>query len=215
AIAGGVRAQRLHDDVGYLRYATCMSEVTADNIRGAMEHIKQQGDKGEVKGLIIDVRDNGGGALEFAIGFATYFFPEKKVVSYIQYKEGPGHSDFSKLYPQYVKPDGEAVFSGKIVVLTNCMVFSAANDFVATMKCLPNVTLIGNTTGGGGGAPFSGELYNGWRVRISRNPLFDANKQHIEFGIEPDIRVDMDKDDEYEGVDSIIEYAISYLNGSE
>jgi hypothetical protein len=209
ATAGGVQAQRLHGDVGYLRYATCTEGVTAANIRGALEHITQQGD---IKGLIIDVRDNGGGALEYANGFAAHFFSEKTVVTYMQYKEGPGHSDFSKFYPQYVKPDGAAIFSGNIVVLTNRMVFSAANEFVATMKRLPNVTLIGDKTGGGGGLPFSAELYNGWQVRTSRNPLFDANKQHIEFGIEPDIRVDMDKDDEYNGVDTIIEEAIDYLN---
>jgi hypothetical protein len=207
-IAGGVRAQKT-GNVGYLRYPSCMDRVTAANIRGALEQL------GDVKGLIIDARDNGGGMLAYALEFASCFFSEKTVAGYLRYKEGPGHSDFSKFYPQYVEPEDPAVFSGSIVVLTNRMVFSAANQFVSTIKCLPNVTLMGDKTGGGGGAPLSSELYNGWSVRISRNPLFDVNKQHIEFGIEPDVRVDMDKDDEYNDVDTIIEAAISYLNPGE
>jgi hypothetical protein len=204
-IAGRLRAKRIRD-VGYLRYGSFMDEITAVNVREAI------GQLGDTKGLIIDVRDNGGGSVGYATTFASCFFSEKTVVGYMQYKEGPGHSEFSKLYPQYVEPEEAAVFSGKIVVLTNRLAYSATNDFVSMMKCLPNVTLMGDVTGGGGGVPLSAELYNGWQLRISRNPLFDANRQHIEFGIPPDIRVDMDKDDEYNGIDSIIERAISYLD---
>ena len=205
-IAGGVRAKRIND-VGYLRYSSCMEQVTYANVRGVLEQL------GDVKGLIIDARNNGGGALQYALEFAACFFSEKTVVGYLRYKEGPGHSEFSKFYPQYVKPDDPAAFSGKIVVLTNRLLFSAANEFVSAMKCLPNVTLMGDATGGGGGAPLSSELYNGWQLRTSRNPLFDLDKQHIEFGIAPNIRVDMDKDDEYNGFDTIIDSAISYLVG--
>jgi len=96
-------------------------------------------------------------------------------------------------------------------VLTNRLVYSAANDFVSAMKCLDNVTIIGDKTGGGGGAPFTSELYNGWQVKYSKIPLYDKDKQHIEFGIEPDIKIDMDKEQEANGIDSIIEFAIDYL----
>jgi len=41
--------------------------------------------------------------------------------------------------------------------------------------------------------------------------MFDANKHHIENGIEPHIFVDMNKDDEYNNIDSIIEYAVDFL----
>jgi hypothetical protein len=205
-IAGGMVAQKIKD-VGYLRYSSCMEQVTTANIRGALDLL------GDVKGLIIDLRNNGGGALLYALEFAAHFFSEKTVVGYLRYKEGPGHSEFSKFYAQYVDPEDPAVFSGRIVVLTNRMVFSAANELVSAMKCLPNVTLMGDVTGGGGGVPLSSELYNGWSVRISRNPLFDVNKEHIEFGIAPNIHVDMDKDDEYNGFDTIIDSAVSYLAG--
>jgi hypothetical protein len=208
-IAGRLKAKRIEraeGSVGYLRYGSFMDEVSAGNVRAAIAQL------GNVKGLIIDVRDNGGGVLDYTKVLASCFFSQKTLVGYLKYKEGPGHSEFSDFFPQYVEPEGAVAFSGPIAVLTNRMCFSATNEFVAMMKCLPNVTLIGDVTGGGGGAPLSSELYNGWRLRISRNPLFDVNKQHIEFGIEPHIRVDMDKDDEYDGVDTIIETAIRHLD---
>jgi hypothetical protein len=206
--AGGMHAQTLtrnDRNVGYIRYSSFMNSVTAANVRGVIDQL------GDVEGLIVDVRDNTGGALGYATELATCFFSEKTVVGYLQYKEGPGHSEFSKHYAQYVKPEDPALFSGNIALLTNRMVYSAANDFVSTMKCLNNVTIIGDTTGGGGGLPFSAELYNGWSLRISRNPIFDTDKQHIEFGIAPNVRVDMDRNEEYQGDDTIIERAIEYL----
>ena len=41
--------------------------------------------------------------------------------------------------------------------------------------------------------------------------MFDKEKNHTESGIEPDIYLDMDKDDEYNNIDNIIEYSIDYL----
>jgi len=131
----------------------------------------------------------------------------------MRYKEGPGHSDFSDYFPQYVDPDSTVVFTGKIVVLTNRLLFSSANYFVSMMNTLPNVTIVGDVTGGGGGLLFSSELYNGWKVRISRNPIYDINKATIENGIEPDFYINMKAEDEEKGIDSIIEFGLDYING--
>jgi C-terminal processing protease CtpA/Prc len=75
------------------------------------------------------------------------------------------------------------------------------------MRYLPLVTLVGDKTGGGSGLPFSSELPNGWGVRFSASPHLDADKQQIEFGIDPDVKVDMDADDRARGIDTIIERA--------
>lgn len=79
------------------------------------------------------------------------------------------------------------------------------------MRCFPNVTLVGDKTGGGSGLPFSSELPNGWGVRFSASPHLDAQKQHIEFGIDPDKKVDMSKEDENNDLDTIIEEARKML----
>jgi hypothetical protein len=39
--------------------------------------------------------------------------------------------------------------------------------------------------------PFTSELPNGWGVRFSASPHLDAEKNHIELGIEPDIKIDL------------------------
>jgi C-terminal processing protease CtpA/Prc len=97
------------------------------------------------------------------------------------------------------------------VVLTNRHVFSAANEFVMYMKELPNVSVVGDHTGGGAGMPFSSSLPNGWTVRFSAVPMYDARKVSCEHGIEPDYHVEMTDADFARGKDTIIEFARALL----
>ena len=55
-------------------------------------------------GLIIDVRNNGGGNLTTAQKLAARFTNEKVLVGYIRHKTGPGHNDFSDPEPVYQEP---------------------------------------------------------------------------------------------------------------
>ena len=77
------------------------------------------------------------------------------------------------------------------------------------MKSLGNVTIVGDTTGGGCGLPFTSELPNGWRVRFSSCPVMDAQGRLTEFGVAPDVRVDMDEQDRSR--DAILDTAIAIL----
>ena len=77
---------------------------------------------------------------------------------------------------------------------------------------MPNVTVIGDRTGGGSGLPFSSELPNGWTIRFSASPIYDAEMNHTEFGIDPDIKVDITDEDYYNDIDTIIETARDYIN---
>jgi C-terminal processing protease CtpA/Prc len=75
------------------------------------------------------------------------------------------------------------------------------------MKSAPQVTVMGDKSGGGSGLPFSSELPNGWSIRFSASPMFNAEKEHIEFGVEPDIFVEMQKSDKEKNIDTMIELA--------
>lgn len=85
------------------------------------------------------------------------------------------------------------------------------------MKNIPGVTVIGATTGGGSGMPYSYELPNGWSVRLSACPILDAKGQPTEFGVEPTegFAVDMDPLDALQGHDTILDTAINFLTSSE
>jgi len=204
-ISGGIRYKILEDNIGYMYYGNFSSGLGEANL----DHII---DKLSIcEGLIIDVRDNGGGLLSNVETLAARFVNEKTLVGYIQHKTGKGHNDFSKPFARYNIPSTRMRYQKPVVVLTNRSCYSATNDFVNAMRYAPNVTILGDKTGGGSGLPFNSEIPVGWSVRFSACPVFDANMQHIEFGIEPDIRVDLKDEDIKKGEDTLIETARNML----
>ncbi len=193
--------------VGYMYYesfSTTMSETNLDYILYFMSNCDA---------LIIDVRDNGGGSLSNVERIAGRFVDEEILSGYIQHKTGTGHNDFSELYPTYLSPSSSVIkFLDKpVLLLTNRSCYSATNNFVSVMRSLPNVRQVGDQTGGGSGLPFSGEIPNGWSIRFSASPIYDSNKQHTEFGIAPNYKIDSKASDYYPNLldteDGIIERA--------
>ena len=55
--------------------------------------------------------------------------------------------------------------------------------------------------------PFSSSLPCGWSVRFSAVPMYDAQGQSTEFGIDPDYNVSLSDEDMLRGKDTIIEFA--------
>jgi hypothetical protein len=193
------------DSVAYIYYGSFLSIISETTLDLLIEQYAG------LKGLIIDVRNNGGGSIAMVDVLASRFAGERRLVGYSRYKDGPGHNDFTRFYPRYLDPEEKKQFAMPVVVLTNRSVYSAANDFVSTMSQLPQVTLVGDTSGGGGGAPYSGELMNGWSYRFSSTQLFNGALEHIEDGVPPDIKVDMKPEDALQGRDTILETALELL----
>ena len=165
--------------------------------------------------LIIDIRDNGGGRLDFVEPLVSHFITEKTLVGYISHKTGPAHDAFSQPMPYYYDPapKGSIFWLKPVAVLTNRSTYSAANNFASIMKLIPNVKLIGATTGGGSGMPFSSELPNGWGIRFSACSILDAEGNPTEWGVEPSdgCAVDMDPSDIISGHDTILDFAVATL----
>ena len=200
-IAAGLDYRILDDNIGYIRYESFSDGVGDGNLDDVLAYMML------CRGLIIDVRSNGGGNLTNAEKLAARFCNEKTLVGYTQHKTGKGHNDFSALEPRYLEPSSRLRWQKPVCVLTNRHVFSAANEFVSYMKALPGVMLVGDHTGGGAGMPFSSSLPNGWVVRFSAVPMYDAQRQSTEFGIAPDYEVQLSDDDFLRGDDTIIEFA--------
>lgn len=200
-MAAGMKYRRLSDNVGYVYCPSFESSFGDGNLDDMLLYLAP------CNALIIDVRGNGGGLLTSAEKLAARFTNEEMLVGYLRHKTGTGHSDFSAMKEQRLKPSSGVRWQKDVYVLTNRSVFSAANEFVKYMKCCPHVKVIGDRTGGGAGLPFSSELPNGWSVRFSACPMYDREKNSTEFGIDPDYNVSLTDSDQARGTDTIIEYA--------
>ncbi len=200
-IAGGLKYRILDDNIGYVYYNSFTSGIGESNLDQVIQYLAF------CNGLIIDIRGNGGGDLTNAEKLAARFFNERTLVGYMQHKTGKGHNDFSDLETQYIEPSSNLRWHKNVAILTNREVYSAANEFVKYMKCLPNIKIVGDRTGGGAGMPFTATLPNGWIVRFSACPMYDKQHQHTEFGIEPDYHIGLSDSDYVKGLDSLIEFA--------
>ena len=204
-IAGGLRYRVLEDSIGYVYYGDFSNIVGEAHLDEMFLHFK------DCKALIFDVRNNTGGTLTHSERIAARFMTDKITVGYILHKTGPGHNDFSEPYAIKLSPSKRIRWLRPVALLTNRTCYSATNDFVSKMKLFDQVTVIGDKTGGGCGLPFHAELPNGWSVRFSSSPMLNAQKEITEYGIDPDIKIDIIESDQLNNTDTIIEEAIRYL----
>jgi hypothetical protein len=199
----------LPENIGYMRYPSFSSAIGESNLDYILGYFIT------CDGLIIDIRDNGGGSMTNVEKLVGRFITEKTLAGYFVHKTGPGHDDFSEPYPYYYEPQGgtSIIWSKPVVILTNRSTFSAANNFVSIMQYLPQCKIVGARTGGGSGMPYSSELPCGWSVRFSACSVLDAYKQTTEAGINPSVgcNVNMASDASMTGKDAILDLAIEVI----
>ncbi|MBE6308576.1 MAG: peptidase S41 [Bacteroidales bacterium] len=198
--SNGIKYTMLPDEVAYMYVGSFENSLSSNNISVMLRNMSG------AKGLILDIRNNGGGQLTSAEKLAGHFVCNKTHCGYIQHKTGKGHNDFSSPEPLYIEPEG-TIWARPVVLLTNRGVYSAANHFVMLMKPLPQVVVLGDRTGGGSGLPLCSTLPNGWTVRFSACPILDINGQHTEFGIAPHKELHITSEDWNNGRDTMIEEA--------
>lgn len=205
----GISYKILDGNVGYMYYPSFSSGIGELNLDYILAILHG------TDALIIDIRDNGGGLLTNVGVLVGRFITQETVGGYIVHKTGPGHEDFSEPFEFTYEPAPEYRIRWDerkpVYVLTNRSCFSAANDFVAVMKTLPNVKIIGARTGGGGGLPFTSELPVGWAVRFSASPIYAPDGSVTEFGIDPTEGCEVHCNDAElaEGRDAILDFALS------
>lgn len=204
--AGGIDYAILRENVGYIRYPSFSYPVGESTLDGILTQFRL------CRGIIIDIRDNGGGDITNVETIVSRFISEKILAGSICHKTGPGHNDFSEPYEYYFSPAevGRVRWIKPVVVLTNRSTFSAANNFASVMQYLPNVKIVGARTGGGSGMPFSSEIPCGWGVRMSACPVYDAKGLSTENGVDPSAGCEIDLDPvlALSGVDTMLDFAI-------
>lgn len=198
----------LDDSIGYFHFRgfsnTSESAAAIDKI---VEEFK------DAKGIIIDVRQNGGGDDRVGKIIADRFAREKKMYMITRIRNGPNHDDFTEPKLWYVEPDGPIQFTKPVILLTHRHSVSAAENFALAMRVIPHATLIGDFTSGCFADMRWGSLPNGWRYSISYTLFTDQNGFCWEgIGVPPDLRIINTAEDIAQKKDKVLEFAMELIH---
>ena len=200
--AGGLNYCKIDgDSIGYVYYGSFSDGFSLTNWLAVFNYFA------DCRGIVLDVRNNGGGSMDNAYQLAAPFFTQDTVVGYWQHKSGVGHEEFSDKEPMRME-GSKGIWRRPVIVLCNRRSYSAANFFVSIMRYANNCLILGGISGGGGGMPMSYELPNGWLVRFSSVKMYDRDSVSIEPGIRPHLLVNQHS----ENKDDLIEEAIDWIH---
>ena len=185
------------------------------------------------KGIIIDLRQNGGGITNMAWHLLQYIVKDNYFLNFAwQTRTNDGvrkaQGNFRKEYVDYYKncayrtvpadtvfiSDSIRRFNVPIVILTSTMTVSAAEDFLIILYERPDRPLfIGQPSFGSTGSPLMlwGWPENGYARVCARRVLFPYSMKPFTEGIRPDIQVDYTFDEFMSGKDKDMEVAIKEL----
>lgn len=162
-------------------------------------------------GLIIDIRQRRGGTPQNVTAVVSRLLTEPLPLP-------PAYLYGARVDWPDAQPAGTA-YTGPVVVLINGLTFSAGEFCAEMLEQLPNVTAVGDTTGGGSAGSASAPGYqNPWRLPSGK--WIDIGNLDIRrydglpwesLGVAPDIRVAQPVADLRAGHDRQLEYAIDLL----
>lgn len=174
-----VTGEMIDDKVGYIQLNTFADLDASVEFENKLKELEDQG----MKGLILDLRGNGGGYLKEAISIASQFIPKGEVVTYTIDK-------YDK--KQEYKSEGGLAIGMPLVVLTDYGSASASEVLTGALKDYGAATTVGETTYGKGVVQIPFELKSGeggLKVTVSR--YYSPNGINIDkTGITPDIEVE-------------------------
>jgi len=201
-IVPSVESEMLPGNIAYVQLFTFGADTSRD-MRLALEELMAQ----SPSGLILDLRNNGGGYLDTAVDITSEFLKEG-VVLLEDYNDG-------SRYTYEVEPGGVAT-DVPMVVLVNPGSASASEILAGALQDYGRAPLVGETTYGKGSVQISRTLSNGQgalRVTIARWLTPDARQIHG-VGLEPDYLVPFTQEDADAGRDPQLDEAIRLLGGN-
>ncbi|WMM23728.1 S41 family peptidase [Tissierella sp. MB52-C2] len=178
-----VKSNIIDDDIGYINI-TSFDDLTYKDFKTELDKLGRK----NIKGLIIDLRNNPGGLLDRCVEIADELLGEGVVV-YTQTKDG------KRTYEK----SGKSMVDYPLVLLVNGGSASASEILAGAIKDHNRGTIIGTTTFGKGVVQRIKDLDDGSGLKLTISEYFTPNGVNIHgIGIEPDIVVELP-----EGVDEI------------
>lgn len=197
-----VSYKMLDNDIGYIS-VSAFETVTKKQFKSAVDCLEKKNEKG----LIIDLRDNGGGLLDTALDMLDQILP-KKLVVYTKDKNGVAEE-------YYTKDDKEIKIP--IVILVNGNSASASEVFCGALRDYGKAKLLGTKTFGKGIVQSSFAFRDGTGLKFTTSKYYTPKGINIHgTGFEPDIKVKSNgkmtalKESGYK-VDNQINAALDYL----
>jgi carboxyl-terminal processing protease len=158
----------------------------------------------KAKGVILDIRRNGGGNTPYATAILDYFVDQplrgpawttrEHVATYKAWasigdanyaRYGKGAVWKENEYMEF-KPSSVPKFLGPVVVLISCYTGSAAEDFVIFVDGLANFTTVGEPTWGSTGQPLMFQLTGGGGARIcTKRNTYPDGRDFVGYGVQP------------------------------
>jgi hypothetical protein len=195
-----------NDQIAYVRYSSFSDLFSDSNMMFIFNRYK------DTDGLILDLRQNGGGYMMNIFKLLSYFTLSEDPIYTTCIKSGPSHDDFTENESIYSTVyDTVLHYTKPVAVLIDRGSYSATSMFSLATLQLDNMFLVGDTTGGGLGMPNGGQLPNGWTYRFSITRTLTPDGLNYENGIPPDYYAVLDSSDMQQGYDTVIETALDVL----
>ena len=173
-----VEGKVISDDIGYIKF-TSFDETTAEDFKKQYQELAKK----NIKSLIIDLRNNGGGIVDQALEIADYIVDKDSVLLYEVDKNNKETVRKAKTDP---------IINMPIVILTNENTASASEILAGALKDLGKAKTVGTTTYGKGVIQQILKLNDGSGLKITIEEYQTPNKNKInKVGIEPDEKVEL------------------------
>lgn len=173
-----VTSEVIENNIGYIEVPS-FDEGTATEFLNQWNELQAK----NVKGLIIDLRDNGGGVVDESLKIADEMLEKGKTLLITTSK-----SDGEEIK----KAENDKIINVPIVFLVNENTASASELLVATVKENENAKVVGKNTYGKGIIQTIYTLTDGSGLKLTTNEYFTPNRNTInKVGIAPDYEVDL------------------------
>ena len=177
-----VESKTLKNNIGYLKLST-FDEGCADEFKQKYDELKANNN---IRALVVDLRNNGGGLVEEALKIADYFLDKDSKILITIDKKGK---------EEIRKAKQSKTINLPVVVLINENTASASEILAGALKDLNEATIVGTKTYGKGVIQQLFKLQNGGGLKVTIEEYYTQNRNKInKIGIEPNEIVELPKD---------------------